>query len=835
LTYPLNFEEKIGFDRIRDLIRSHCISDMGRFHVDEIRFSSDLNWIRKNLSETDEFKKICMFEAEYPVAGIADMRSSLENIQIPGTYLDLYETIQLRKSLEVIKSITQFFHLKTEEEYPYLKKLVSPMASFPGLIQKIDSIITKHGEIKDNASPGLLETRKSISTKNSALSKIIHKIMSIARSEGWVESDIEVSVRDGKMLIPVQATHKRKIKGSVYDESDTGKTVYIEPLESIEINNELRELEFAERREIIKILIHLADDIRPYIDDLLPSYQYFGILDFIRAKALLAIDLNAIFPTLIPECGFDLRKAVHPLLFLSHRKEKKTVVPLNVSLNPTNRMMIISGPNAGGKSVCLKTIGLLQYSVQCGLLVPVGGDSSFGIFERIFIDIGDNQSIDNDLSTYSSHLSNMKYFIENCSSTALALIDEFGSGTEPIAGGALAESILDVFYKNKTYCVITTHYTNLKVFASSHPGVLNSAMLFDSKNIKPLFVLETGKPGSSFAFEIAKNIGLPVSIIGEAKSKSGTQFIDFETQLQELDQKRRDINKLKNELLTQKLDLDKKIEKYNSEIEITLKQRKTILDQTNVQVKELLSRSNKIIENTIFEIKKVSAEKEKTKELRKNFEEEKEKITASLKSEEDKIHSRMEKIKTLKERKQKESENQEKNEKTSVQKSEKEKIDLHVIDPIIKVGDKVRLSGQSTLGEVIEIKDDIYVIMLGQMKTSIEKQKVEKISENEWKRYGRNNIQKTSLQSYSTRDIEFKTTIDLRGKRVEEAIDLLNKQIDDAIVVDFREFRILHGTGNGVLRRSLREYLKTLPLVKSIRDEILELGGYGITLVTLDF
>jgi len=527
--YPENFENKIGFDKIRDMLKGGCLSNLGRLRVDKIRFSNKYSFIETLVTQVDEFKQIILMEDDFPLSHFIDLTQALKKIKVEGTYFLAEELFDLKRSLETIRAILRFFKARKEEDkYPYLQKLTDNIKLYPFVFERIDSIITKQGKIKDNASPELNIIRKDIRDKESSVSRRLHSILKDAQKSGIVDQDITLSIRDGRATIPVDASNKRKIKGFILDESATGKTAYIEPAEIVELNNDIKELYYAERREIVKILSQFADDIRPYIDDLMFAYEYMGTIDFIRSKAMLANKLNGIKPIFNDKPMLEWKKAVHPLLYTSFKEEARTVVPLDIKLNNDNqRILLISGPNAGGKSVCLQTVGLLQYMFQCGLLVPMNENSEIGLFKNVFINIGDDQSIENDLSTYSSHLLNMKNFIKSANNDTLVLIDEFGSGTEPMLGGAIAEAILDSLNQKKAFGVITTHYTSLKHFASSEHGIENGAMLFDTGKIEPLFKLSIGEPGSSFAFEIARKIGLPEEILKKATEKKGKDHINF--------------------------------------------------------------------------------------------------------------------------------------------------------------------------------------------------------------------------------------------------------------------------------------------------------------------
>jgi len=837
LIYPKNFESKIGFDRIRNLLKEFCLSSLGKQKVDEIAFLTDYDFIKISLELAHEFKEICLFEADFPTSFYFDVRPFLKKIRIEGTYLTVEELFDLKRSLESIKAIISFFKNTREDKYVQLRNLAQQIALYPFVVDKINNLVNKFGQIKDNASPELHSIRKDLMNKQASVSGIMNKLLKQAQSEGWIEQDTSITIRDGKMLIPISASNKRKIKGIVQDESATGKTSFIEPLESIELNNEIRELEFAEKREIIKILIEFSDAIRPYIDDLMGAYEFLATIDFIRSKALFAIETLAEKPLLSSESIIDFRHAKHPLLYLSHRKEKKIVVPLDIELNTDQRIIVISGPNAGGKSVCLKTVGLLQYMVQCGLLIPVNKTSKAGIFTNLFIDIGDEQSIENDLSTYSSHLLNMKNFVDYADESTLILIDEFGTGTEPMMGGAIAESILDILNRFKVRGVITTHYTNLKHFATSAEGIENGAMLFDSANLQPLFQLEIGKPGSSFAFEIARKIGLSDHILANAEQKAGKQHIDFDKHLQEFEQEKRDLLKLRNDLELKEKQLNDSLIRYNQEMEQTQTKRKEIITKTLEQSKEILDQVNKRVENAIFEIKKAGAEKEKTQLIRKELDDFKHNTLKHQQETDLRINSKINKIKEHQAKRKKRKEErllESQSENSNGDKTNSSNSHQISIDPVIRIGDSVKLQNQDTTGEVIEIKGDTATVVFGNIQMGVKIDSLQKLNTSGSKNKQSSRVT-VKVNWNGKMKSDFVYGLDVRGKRTEEAIQRLEKYMDEAIVAQASELKILHGTGNGILKKMLREYLRTIPFVKSLTDEKIELGGAGITIIEMEY
>lgn len=825
MLYPENFEQKIGFDKIREMLKGGCLSNLGRRRVDKIRFSTKYSFIETLVNQVDEFKQIMLMEDDFPLNHFIDLTPALKKIKVIGTYLLPEELFDLKRSLETIRAILNFFKTRKEEEkYPYLQKLAENVKLFPFVFERIDSIITKQGKIKDNASPELNTIRSDIRNKEGAVSKRLHSILREAQKSGIVDQDVTLSIRDGRATIPVDASHKRKIKGLILDESATGKTAYIEPSEIVELNNDIKELYYAERREIVKILTQFTDDIRPYVDDLLFAYDYMGTIDFIRSKALLANKINGIKPVFSDRSMLEWKKAVHPLLYLSFKEESRIVVPLDIKLNNDNqRILLISGPNAGGKSVCLQTVGLLQYMFQCGLLVPMNENSEIGLFQNLFINIGDDQSIENDLSTYSSHLLNMKYFIKSANNKTLILIDEFGSGTEPMLGGAIAEAILDSLNQKKSFGVITTHYTSLKHFASSAQGIENGAMLFDTAKIQPLFKLSIGEPGSSFAFEIARKIGLPEDILQNATQKIGKDHIDFDKNLKDIIRDKRYWETKRENIRRSEKKLEEQIAKYTSELEIVDKSRKEIIKKTKEEAELLLADVNKRIENTIREIKESKAEKEQTKNARKSLADFKDNLNKIGSEEETRIQRKIEKLK-IREKHGKR--------KTSIEEvTQIKKADLSLIEK----GDKVKLFGQDSVGEVLDVNGKSVMVAFGNMITTLDEKKLEKISEKQYKQHtGSSNSKKASSWDFGERRLKFKPEIDVRGKRAEEALQVVNDFIDEAIVISMGSVKILHGKGDGILRQLIRQYLETVDVVKSFHDESVQFGGSGITIVEFE-
>ncbi len=813
MVFTTNVETKIGFDKIRLLLVNNCLSPLGTKKVDAISVSTNYEWILEQLNLTNEFVKILVNEEDFPIDSYFDIHESLSKIATEGTFIEVQELFKLRCSLHTIGKIVTFFNQKEECDFFYLKNLSREIDTFPAIVKSIDHILDKFGEIKDNASPELQNIRRNIEEEKSSISRAIQKILHHAKSEGYVDQDVNPTVRDGRLVIPVPPAHKRKIRGIVHDESATGKTVFIEPDVAVEINNRIRELLADEKREIIKILTLITNEIRPYSDQLTEAFDFLGTIDFIRAKALLAVETNSTLPSIQELPIIDWSVAIHPILYLNHLKIGKEVVPLDIKLCNEKRILIISGPNAGGKSVCLKTVGLLQFMMQAGLLVPMHSSSRMGIFHAILIDIGDEQSIENDLSTYSSHLTNMKYFVRNCDNRSLLLIDEFGSGTEPNIGGAIAESLLNHFNQKKAFGVITTHYTNIKNFAEENEGIINGAMLYDRHLMQPLFRLEIGNPGSSFAIEIARKIGLPESVIAEATEKAGKDLVDMDKYLQDIVRDKRYWEAKRQNIRQKEKRLEEITEKYEQELTLLAKEKKEAMKEAKRESKRLLEQANSAIENTIRKIKEAQAEKIQTKEVRKEFEQFKENFD-SEEMDDTAFNKRIERLRKLKKGKEKTS-----------RKEEKESI---------KIGSTVRVKGQGGYGQVIEIKKDNVVIALGQFKLPAKLNQLEIVSNNKIKKENRNKnsyIVSSTIEDIRERNLNFKREIDVRGMRGDEALQAVTYFIDDAIIVNVEQVRILHGTGTGILRELIRKYLKTIPAVSSFADEHIQFGGAGITVV----
>ncbi|PCH70456.1 MAG: endonuclease MutS2 [Bacteroidales bacterium] len=835
MIYPESFETKIRFDKVRELVKKQCLSSLGRDLVDAIQFSSSFNMVTRLVNETNEFKTICLDEDNFPLGYFIDVRQSLEKARIEGTYLELEELYNLKRSLESISAILRFLQSKEEKEYPYLKKLTGNVKMYPFISDRINSIITKNGRIKDNASPALQQIRSSLIHKQSSISKRMQILLRAAQKDGWVDQDVALSIRDGRAVIPIASAHKRKIKGIIHDESATGKTSYIEPSEIVETNNEIRELEYAERREIIKILQEFTAQLRPYIDDLFRAFEFLAKMDFIHAKAMFAIQVKAVLPKIVKTPTALWENAIHPLLYLTLQNESRNVVPLSIEISDKQRLVLISGPNAGGKSVCLQSLGLMQYMFQCGLLVSMGEESNVGIFDNIFMDMGDEQSMENDLSTYSSHLMNMKHFLRHANTDTMILIDEFGTGTEPALGGAIAESILDKLNRKKVRGVITTHYSGLKHFASEADGIENGAMLYDSHLMQPLFKLAVGKPGSSFAFEIARKIGLPEEILKDATEKIGEDHINFDKHLRDIVRDKRYWESKRDNIRKSDKRLNTLVEQYDKELKDASKLRKEIIEKAKEEAAQLLNSANKTIERTIREIKESKAEKEQTRKIRKEFEQVKVELTEGELKEEERIDRKIQKLKEREAGTKRKPQTADESV-SPVLPKQTAKAKLQFNPDVIEKGDFVKLDNQSTVGEVIEINKKTAVVAFGSILTSVKVNRLTKVSRSQVKKDEKTYNRTSSLiqEKISKRKLSFKADLDVRGMRGEEAVQVVIDHVDEIIMLDVGEFRILHGTGGGILRQMIREYLQTIDLVQHFRDEKIQMGGAGITVVTME-
>ncbi|NOY51256.1 MAG: endonuclease MutS2 [Chlorobi bacterium] len=820
MIYPSNFEQKLGFDIIRNLIAENCISDMGKTFVSNIRFSAKANIINTLLTQSQEFTNILIFGESFPSSNFFDLRKELIRVKLPGTYIEQESLFDLKSSLLAIKNILGFFNKSEEQNFIELKKLSENIYVPKEIISGCEKIIDDKGEIRDNASQELSEIRHKLNSKARQVLRETKKAFAQAKKSGWVPDNTDMTIRNGRTVIPLRASDKRAIGGFIHDESSTGQTVFVEPAVSFELSNQIRELENEERREIIKILIDFTNDVRPFINELISAYRYLGIIDFIRAKALFSIKIKADIPKFSNGDGFDIKNAVHPLLWLTHSKNNKEVVPLDLKLDNENRILLISGPNAGGKSVCLKTTGLLQYMFQCGLPIPVSPNSEMRVFKNLFIDIGDEQSLENDLSTYSSHLLNMKYFLRHANAETLFMIDEFGTGTEPQLGGSIAEATLESLNKKESFGLITTHYSNLKIAADKIPGLFNGAMLFDSKEMKPLYRLQMGKPGSSFAFEIAKKIGFPSYVLNRAKKKSGGKHVRFDQQLQQLETDKMMLQKQKQKVETTDDQLSRTVEKYTNLLTELEKSKKQFIADAKEEALRIIESSNKVVERTIREIKEAQADKAKTKEIREQLEKSKDALR-EIKNEREKIKEKNEKIK-------------EKRGKTQDKDTEAANDKITEGTSGLAPGDHVRVKGTDMLGELHSISGDEAFVNVNDIKLKTSLRKLVRAKKPKTK----TKLLKSSFSGIA-KDINqkaanFRLSLDLRGMRVDEAMSELQRYVDDAMILSIKEVSILHGKGNGILRPVIREYLRSVDEILSFGDAPLDQGGAGITKVFFD-
>lgn len=852
-------EQKLGFNKIREQIAGRCNTNYAiqRAHTEEV--SCKRETIDKRLRLTDEMRVITIFEQSFPRNGYVDTIHFLKPLETPSAVISLGDMINLKQFLSTLKELTLFFRedkLNSGKslKYPNLFRLAAPVIYPPEILYRIDEIVDRHGEVKDTASPQLQEIRRNLREKENSVSRRVQSVLKRAKDEGIVDLDAKVSVREGKILIPVDAGAKKRLPGYVYDESATGKTVYIEPAEVVELNNEVRELYFAQQREIARILAEFSDFVRPFIPELLAGARFVGEIDFLLAKAKIALDMEAGMPIISSEEELKLIRARHPLLEAALKKEGKPIVPLTLTLTPTKHLLIISGPNAGGKSVCLKTTGLLQYMFQWGMLIPASEASELRIFKEIFIDIGDEQSLENDLSTYSSHLTNMKEMLLSADKDSLVLIDEFGSGTEPAAGGAIAEAILREIDSKGVYGVITTHYTNLKYYAQNMSGTekngaINGAMQFDVGKIMPLFNLEIGLPGNSFAFELARKIGLPDKIIKDAQEVAGNGFVDLERQLRRISKNKRALDeKLQRIKITDKT-LEGVTERYQKELVDIQKNKKEIIEEAKREARELIAEANKRIEQTIKEIKEAQAERERTIIARKNLGEFKESINELSATESDKkIEAQMNK---LIERKKRKEERKVRGEKAMANRGKMQSPDESMNGAAqdtasvekkagFDIGDKVRIKDNGMVGEILTVGKNWVNVAVGSIISKVSMSGVELISNNEFtgklKSADKVTLKSSGIisDSINERKLNFKPSIDIRGQRLDEALDSATRFIDDAMMVGSSEVKILHGKGNGILKEEIRKFLLTMPGVVSCKDEDIRYGGSGITVVTLE-
>ena len=881
MIYPQNYEQKIGFDEIRRMLRERCQSSLGREKVDEIAFSADADVVNEQLEQVREMRRLMQATEKPEMNYFFDVRESVARIRVENTHLEENELWDLRRSLETIGIIVTFLNRAEDAEregfeprylYPALHRMAENVQTFPAMIRRIDSILDKFGKIKDSASMVLAGIRHDMEQTAGSISRTLYTILHAAQRDGLVAQDVAPTLREGRLMIPVAPGLKRKINGIVHDESATGKTVFVEPAEVVEANNKVRELEAAERREIIRILTVFSDELRPHVQDVLDSYRFLAQVDLVRAKADMAEQMQAFEPEVKDEPMMDWIRAIHPLLQRSLAKQDKKVVPLDIRLETTDltdstdikgttnytngtnskndknvgRLLIISGPNAGGKSVCLKTVGLLQYMVQCGISIPIADRSTVGMFQNIMIDIGDEQSIADDLSTYSSHLLNMKNMMKQANSRTLLLIDEFGGGTEPTIGGAIAEAVLKQFWKKEAFGVITTHYQNLKHFAEDHPGVVNGAMLYDRHQMQALFQLSIGQPGSSFAIEIARKTGIPEEVIKDASDIVGSDYIQSDKYLQDIVRDKRYWEGKRQTIHQHEKSLEGHIQRYETNLEEIERERKAILNRAKAQAEELLAEANRKIENAIREIKEAQAEKEQTRLIREELQEFREQVqnddTRGLMSEEDFAK----KLRQMEERKARKAQRKEKKgaeqKAVSEKLAERAKASLNDANRPLEKGDSVRIKGTNSIGEIEAIQGKQVTVIFGGLRSKVKLEQLERtdkrkeVSQNAADKHAHLAIQTSHMTRATMEDRRqnFHQDLDVRGMRGDEAIDTVMHFIDDAILIGLSRVRILHGTGTGILRQLIRQYLATVPNVKKAKDEHVQFGGAGITVVDLD-
>lgn len=829
----MQLEEKLGFNRICDEVAALCSNPMAERMARQMTFSSNYDRIVRELQQTEEFRQILVLNNSFPAQDFYDLTEELERLKIGATVIDYQALIDLKASLRTITDCVRFLLHSDKEQYPQLRRLAEKVEVDPRLTRTLAKLIDDKGEIVDEASEMLFDIRKQMRKKQNEVDSRISHTLARAKKEGWAPEGAEVTIRNGRMVIPMLDTHRRKIKGLIHDESATRQTAFLEPSEVVELNNDLRELEFAERHEIQKILARFSDMLRPEIPQLINAYWFLARMDFVRAKARFALHIHAGLPVVMNQTHIAWLDARHPLLFLSfeHKRRelsgqlskeelaKLEVVPFDIHLDDEGHILIISGPNAGGKSVCLKAVGLIQYMLQAGLLVPCRETSEFGIFDNLFIDIGDQQSIENDLSTYTSHLQNMKQLLHDASAQTLFLLDELGGGTEPRSGCAIAEAVLEDLYLRHAYGVVTTHYSDLKLLADSYPGIRNAAMLFDTERMRPLYQLAIGHPGSSFAFEIARNVGFPSDILAAAEGKVGHEMLNFEHQLQQIELDKKEIARQKTELEVSDTFLNEVIKKYQQLNEKLESKKHEILSQARQQAKQIISDANRTVEQTISEIKTAQAEKERTIQARQAMKQELERIESQQERHDEELRKVKKKVSA------------------TVPATPSDKKDASdIAEGPIAVGDIVRIEGQNSFGQVVEIKGKKAVVESNSLRmtiplASLEKTKKKTIPVDKTNR--NNNRFQSIYDDINEKRKAFNPTLDLRGHRAEEALSELQHFLDEAQLLGEKDLRILHGKGYGILKTIIRQALQQNPEVTSCHSERIELGGDGITVAHL--
>ncbi len=845
MIYPDNYEHKVGFDDIRTLLCGFCQSELGKERVADLHMLTEISAIRQRLAEAQELETIMEETVELPEMAFYDLRPAIQRIRIEGTHIEEEDLIKMKKSLDTLHSWLKLIRATKEDEdtplYPALNQLSMGVFTFLAVAATIDKTLDRYGKIKDEASPELARIRSELRASEGSVNRTLHGILKEVKNEGLVPQDVTPTFREGRLVIPVSPSLKKRLRGIVHDESATGKTVFIEPQEVVEANNRIRELEAEERREIIQILKHITMLLRPNSQELLRAFIFLADLEFVRARVGFAKHIGGIYPTVAPYPIIDWTLAQHPLLKLSLSKQGKKIVPLEIKLDRKQHILIISGPNAGGKSVCLKTVGLIQYMLQCGLPVPVGESSKMGVFNNLAIDIGDEQSIEDDLSTYSSHLLNMKNMMKMADSYTLLLIDEFGSGTEPTIGGAMAESILMRYTSKGAFGVITTHYQNLKHFADAHDGVSNGAMLYDRQRMQALFQLQIGNPGSSFAIEIARKIGIPEDVIADATEIVGKDYVNADKYLLDIVRDKRYWENKRQTIHSQEKQMEQTIQKYEQEIEDLKQKRKEIIQGARQQAEDIIRNSNAVVENTIREIREAQADKERTKEIRSELNEFRNQLEEATRSDYDELIER--KMRQIQERKKRqEDRRRDKNEK-ALREAQRPAIGnlLSALGAApqntdgLVIGMPVKIIGTTAIGTVEKINGKRITVQFGMVRSVMDATKLTPAKPE--KKEQKQAFQVATYMSQETQDrirethLNFNPEIDVRGMRGEEAIETITHYMDDAILVGASRVRILHGTGNGILRQLIRQYLHTVPQVVSARDEDVRFGGAGITVV----
>ncbi len=828
MIYPASFEQKIGFDRLREQVAERCTMHAARERIAAEGFSTSPREIERRLALADEMRLVLEMERDFPGGEYPDVEEIVAKLRVEGSFLDVEEVVTLGRALAAIGGIVSFI-LNRAERYPALHARTRGVEAFPEIVRRIEAIVDRFGNVKDNASPALQEIRRAIREREGQAAKRLQAVLAAAKGAGIVESDAQISIRDGRAVIPVSASNKRKLNGFIHDESATGKTFYVEPVEVVEINNELRELEYAERREIVRILTEFTDSIRPDAELIAASGDYLAEMDMLRAKGRWASENGCVRPILSTDDRLVLKNARHPLLQQTLRAAGREIVPLDLQLDRRKHILVISGPNAGGKSVCLKTTGIVQYMFQCGFLVPASEISELPVFESLCIDIGDEQSIDNDLSTYSSHLLNMKHMLAGASERTLVLIDEFGSGTEPIIGGAIAEAILERLLEKGCYGVITTHYANIKYYASSTEGIANGAMMFDVQQIRPLFKLEMGKPGSSFAVEIARKIGLPEEIIRRASEKAGSDHINIEKQLREIARDKHYWEQKRDRIRLTDRKVEELEQTYAEQLSKIRAERQEILRRAKEEAQRLIADANRQIENTIRTIREAQAEKELTRLARRELDDFRDTVEKEDTAGRDASVAR--EIERIERRRQRRAERR------AQQGGKAPEPEAAVPEKPREVveGAKVRMAGQEMVGVVQSVKGKRAQVAFGQILTTVDKSSLTVVSNNEYREATRPTTARTVVSvDISSRKLNFKDHIDVRGMRAAEALEAVQDLVDDALMVGVGSVTILHGKGTGALKEEIRRYLRTVPEVASAVDEHADRGGAGITIVTFD-